>query len=123
MLEVRSRAQHRNGDGARRLAVAISRETGGDQRVLVGPDGARVVAERVVASLAGTESPHPPAGVELLVEQPLGGRGRLAVVQHSRPQQMTDVGCQAVNLALLAVKRQSMAATLWHPEVAAEAVT
>ena len=76
------------GDRARRLVVAVAGEAGGDQRVLVGPDGAGVVAERVVAGLARAEGPHAPAGVELLVEQPLGGRGRL----DARPGVRTTAG-------------------------------
>ncbi len=122
VLEVRRRLENRGGDRARRLAVAVAREAGGDQRVLVGPDGPGVVAERVVAGLVGAEGAHAPAGVELLVEQPLGGRGRLVLVEQARPQQMADVGGQAVDLALLAVQREGVAATLGHPEVVAEAL-
>ena len=60
-----------------------------------------------------------PAGVELLVEQALGGRGGLGVVEDPRPQQVADVGGQAVDLALVAVERERVAAALGHPEVAA----
>ena len=52
VLEVRCRGEDRGGDRARRVVVAVAREAGGDQRVLVRPDRAGVVAERVVAGLA-----------------------------------------------------------------------
>jgi hypothetical protein len=45
-----------------------------------------------------------------------------ASASSSRPQQVTDIGGQAVHLALLAVQRERVAATLGHPEVAAEAL-
>ena len=43
-----------------------------------------------------------------------------SLVQEARPQQVTDVGGQAVDLALLAVQCQGVTAALGHPEVAAE---
>ena len=78
VLEVRCRGEDRGGDRARRLVVSVAREAGGDQRVVVRPDRPGVVAERVVAGLARAEGADAPAGVELLVEQPLGGGGCLA---------------------------------------------
>ena len=76
MLEVRRGGEDRGGDRARRLVVSVAGEAGGDQRVVVRPDRPGVVAEWVVAGLARAEGPDAPAGVELLVEQPLGGGWR-----------------------------------------------
>ena len=105
-----------------RLVVAVAREAGGDQRVVVRPDRSGVVAERVVAGLARAERADAPAGVELLVEQPLGGGGCLGVVEDARPEQVADVGGQAVDLPFVAVERERVAAAFGHPEVAAEAL-
>ena len=46
----------------------------------------------------------------------------LAVVEDSRPQQMADVGGQAVDLAFVAVESEGVAAAIVYPEVAAEVV-
>src|SRR3984885_915352 len=120
MLEVRRRGEDRGGDRGRRLVVSVSSEAGGDQGVVVRPDRPGVVAQWVVAALAGAERADAPAGVELSVEEPLGGAGRLVVVEDSRPQQMTDVGGQAVHLAFVAVEGEGVVAAIRDPEVASE---
>ena len=76
----RSTARARSIDEAMRaggVAVAVARQAGGDQRVVVRPDGAGVVLERVVARLVGADGPHAPARVKLLVKQLPSGRRRL----------------------------------------------
>ena len=68
MLEVRRSGEDRRRDRACRLVMSVSGETGGDQRVVVGPDRPGVVAEWVVTGLARPEGADPPAGVQLLVK-------------------------------------------------------
>ena len=123
MLEVRRCGEDRGGDRARRFVVSVSSEAGGDQRVVVRPDRPCVVAEWVVAGLVRNKGPDAPAGIELVVEQSLRGRGRLAVVEDSRPQQVTDVGCQAVDLLFVAVQGEGVVAARGDPEVAAKALS
>ena len=80
VLEVRRRGEHRGGDRDCWL-VAVARQAGDDQRVLVRPDGSGVVAEGVVAGLAGAERPYAPAGVQLALQQTVGGGGCLTLVE------------------------------------------
>ena len=47
--------------------------------------------------------------------------GCLVLVEQPRPQQVADVGGQAVDLTLVAVERERVTAALGHPEVASEA--
>src|SRR6202042_3867161 len=96
-------------------------EAGSDQRVLMRPARPCVVAEWVVAGLEVAEGADAPARVELLVEQPLGGNGCFAVVEDPRPQEVSDIGRQAVDLALVAVQRKCVAAALGDPEIASKA--
>src|SRR5580658_3256266 len=87
----------------------------------MGPDRPGVVAEWVVSGLIPAEGAHAPAGKDLLAEQQLCRGGRLAVVKDSGPQQVPDVGGQAVDLLLVAVERKRVPTVFRHPEVTLEA--
>src|SRR5579871_5144483 len=84
------------------------------------PDRPGVVAQRVVAGLPRAERANAPAGVELLVEQEFSCSCRLALIEDPGPQQVSDVRCQAVDSALVAVEREGVASALFDPEVPAK---
>src|SRR6185312_7447817 len=84
------------------------------------PDGPDVVSEGVVAGLLRPERSHTPAGEELLTEQPIRDRRRFRLPQDPRPEEVADVGAQAVDLSLFAVERERVVTALGHPEIAAE---
>ncbi len=61
------RLEHGLRDAVGLLPKAIPGEPGGDERVVVGPDSADVVADRAVAGVLRGHRPHPPSR-----EHPLG---------------------------------------------------
>ena len=101
------------------VAVPVAREPGRDQRVVVRPDRADVVADRVVAALAARHRAHAPAGEELRSPSRCRATRRgLVVVDDAAPEQVPDVRGERVDLPLLAVEREREELALRDPEVA-----
>ena len=73
------------------LGTRRRREGHGDRRQWPGKAGEDLGQPMLEVRRRG-EGPDSPAGVQLLVEQPLRGYGSLAVVEDARPQQVPDVG-------------------------------
>jgi hypothetical protein len=113
--------QQKRGPCCPCLGTRRRREGHGDRRQWPGKAGEDLGQPMLEVRRRG-EGPDSPAGVQLLVEQPLRGYGSLAVVEDARPQQVPDVGGQAVDLPFVAVESEGVAAALVDPEVAPEVV-
>ena len=111
VLEVGSGGQDRARDRCRRLAVAVAGEARGDQRVVVGPDGSGVVAERVVAGLAWRRACGPPS--------PNRARPRAAARRSPRPRPRRGVPDQSrwpmFELRLSTWRLSPSRASAWQP--------
>src|SRR6185503_3642899 len=119
--EVRGRFENAERDARRLLPVAIAAQAPGDERVVEGPHGAHVVADRVVATLALGHRAYAPSGEEPIAQQVASAGARLVLVGDATPQQMPDVRGQRIDLAFLAVERQREEAALGDPVVGVEA--
>src|SRR5919201_1688666 len=119
--EVRRRFERRARHARGLIAEAVARKPVCDERVVVWPDGAVVVADRVVAGLAFGHRAHAPTREEGGPEEMRGDLGRLVLVHDAAPEQVPDVRGDAVDAALLAVEGEREAAPLRDPEILVEA--
>ena len=103
-------------------AVAVAPQAPGDDRVVVRPHRADVVADRIVRALARGHRPHAPAREQR--RRPSGARTHalgLVLVGDAAPQQVPDVRGERVDLALLPSSASAKKLALRHPEVLVEA--
>src|SRR3954447_3324912 len=116
------RLQLRQRDPVRVVAKACARESQGDDCVVVRPDRADVVADRVVAAIVGRERADAPAR-EHRVRHELSGDDTRALRRNDpRPEQVPDVGGHGVDPALVSVEADDViAAAVLGPEVVVEA--
>ena len=122
-VEEARRGEERLGDPVRcRPALAGAREPPRAERRVVRPDGAVVVAERVVGGVAGRHRPDPPPRPELVAISRLGD-GLDALGRHDpAPEQVARCSSRASRPALVAVERERVvAAALVDPERLVEA--
>ena len=94
----------------------VVRQAHRDDRIVVRPDGAVVVAERVVGGLAAREGPDPPAVESLGAEQSARHLARLGLGNGAGPEQVPHVGGGAAHLLFLAVQRDGVGARPFVPE-------
>ena len=86
------------GDLRRLLLEAVASQAPGDEGVVERPDGADVVADRVVAALAFGQRAHAPAARRASGPSGAGDRLRLRLVDDAAPEQMAVVRGQRVDL-------------------------
>lgn len=115
---VHERVRHRTG----LVVQAVPRQPQRDEGVVVGPDRTPVIRQRMVGGLAGGECAHAPAGEEVRFEEPAAHQLAVLLVQQARPQQMTRVRGERVDMAAVAVQRQRGEGVFTHPEVPLEPV-
>jgi hypothetical protein len=106
------RVDEPTGDPLGVLHEPVAHETRCHQGVVVRPDGAVVVAHRVVGSHGRRQRAHAPTGEHLGREQVLGDLRRLVLVDDSGPQAVAHVRGQAVDRTLVAVQAQGVPAAL-----------
>ena len=116
------RLQLRQGDPVRLVAEACPRESECDDCVVVRPDRADVVADRVVAAIVGRQRADAPAR-EHRVRHELTGDETCALLGNDPgPEQVPDVRGHGVDPALVAVEADDVvAAAVVGPEVVVEA--
>lgn len=110
----------RGGHGCGFGVQAVPRQAEGDHGVVVRPDAAAVVGQRVVRGLARGERTDAPAGEEVGLQQPSADGLCVDVVEDAGPQQMAGVRGEGVDLASRAVEGEGVEGLLRHPEVGVE---
>src|SRR5262249_50992815 len=103
------------------LLEAVAPQAPRDERVVEGPDGADVIADRVVAPFTFGERSHAPAREEAWAEEMVCDRLRLRLVDDAAPEQVADVRAEHVDLLSLAVESQSEVLAVRDPEIPVEA--
>src|SRR5512133_4233391 len=122
VVEMRRRVEHPPDDPLRLRPARVSGEAPGDQRVVVGPDGAVVVRERVEAAVGCGHRPDAPARPEVRAYEPVDHRVDAIGWDDAAPEQVADVRAERVDLLLVAVEREHVeAAPLLVPERLVEA--
>jgi hypothetical protein len=116
VAEERRRLDERNGDPVRLLAKAVPLQPKRDQRVVVRPDGAVVVPDRVVPTLAGGHRAHTPAREQHVRQQTLRDGGGALVGDDPAPEQMADVRGHRIDLPLIGVERKHVVPPRRAPE-------
>src|SRR5262249_25971500 len=120
---VRGRLELSEGDPVRLLAEAVAREPEHGDGVVVGPDGAGVVPDRVEAGVVWGEGADTPAGEHPVRNELADDEGGAVSGDDSRPEQVPHVRRQRVDLALVAVEPDDVvAAPFVRPEVGVEAL-
>src|SRR5262245_16641922 len=114
--------QHCLGNARGLLAKAVAPQTPCDDRVVVRPDRADVVADRIVAALRGRHRPYAPARKQSVAHQMLGAGLGLVIVDDAAPQEMANVGRERIDPSLLAVEPQGKEAALRDPKVLVKAL-
>src|SRR5919108_1421606 len=103
------------------VAKAVLPHSLGDECIVVWPDGAVVILDRVEAPVARRHRAHAPAAVHVFAQEFLHDTSGACLVDDSTPQQLAGVRRQRVDLALLAVQGERVMATALDPEVPIEA--
>ena len=116
VLEERRAVEERAHDELRLRTPTGLRETERDQRIVVRPDGAVVVLERVERALVGGESSNPPAGPERPRDELRGNLRDAVGGNDAAPQQMAHVGCERIDRPLVRVEPERIPAALRQPE-------
>ena len=104
------------GQQVRAIGRAARLQTGGDQCVVMRPDRARVVADRVVADLARRERADPPAREHVRGEQALGHDRGSRVRDDAGPQRLARIRGDARDRTLVAVERHRIEARIRQPK-------
>src|SRR5207237_592051 len=94
----------------------------GDQRVVVRPDRAVVVAHRVVARLPAGECPDPPAREEIRAQQTRAEETRAPGVRDAAEEEMARVRRDHLARPLVVVERQRIGPLALDPEVVVDAL-
>jgi hypothetical protein len=94
------------GNLCRFLLEAVATETPRREGVVEWPDGAVVVADRVVATFAFSERAHAPAGEKARPEQVARDSLCLRLVDDPTPEQVPVVGCERIHLPPVRVERE-----------------
>ena len=111
MAEVRRRLERALDDAQRLRKVGVAGQPGGDDRVVVGPDGAVVVREGVVGGVLLGHRADAPTGPHCLAHQGVHD-GVDALGGHDpAPEQVPHVGAHRVDLTLVAVEGEDVVAT------------
>ena len=97
-------------------SCAVAREAGRDEAVVVGPDRAVVVADRVVGGHLRRHGTNPPAGEEVGGGEALAQRCGAAVRDRAGPEQVAGIRGHAVDLPSPPVEAHRIRACLGHPE-------
>ena len=121
LAEVLGRLEDLADEPVRLVLEAVALQPGGGQRRVVRPDGARVVAERVVARLALGVGPDPPAREHRRAEQPVGDVASPGLGDDPAPQALAGVRPDRVGLALVGVEGHRVVALVLDPERLLEA--
>ena len=116
VLEERRAVEERAHDELRLRTPTGLRETERDQRVVVRPDGAVVVLERVERALVGGERADPPAGPERSRDELRGNLRDAVGGNDAAPQQMAHVRRERVDRPLVGVEAERVPAALRQPE-------
>src|SRR5262249_10751113 len=103
-------------DALRLLTSTGLREAERDERVVMGPDGAVVVLERVERGLVGGERADPPAGPERSRDELRGNLRNAVAGNDAAPQQMAHVGRERVDRPLVGVEAERIPAAFRQPE-------
>src|SRR5262249_13654510 len=119
-MKIGSRLEDAHGDASGLVLVTTTSEPKCDDRVVVGPDCAHVVANRVVSAIALGHRPPAPAGEEPFAHQMPHASGNLVVVDNSAPEEVSDVRRQRIDPALFSVESECKILAIWKPEIAIE---
>src|SRR5207247_6833610 len=112
----------RSYDLVRLLTQAVAGEALRDQRVVVRPHRAVVVAHRVVGWVLARKGADAPAGVHVRLHQPARDARRATRRRDAAPERMPGVARDRGDLPLVPVKRLRVARLRLHPEIALEAL-
>jgi hypothetical protein len=119
-LEVPGRVEDPFGDHRRLVLEPVSAEPPGDERVVEGPHGADVVADRVVPAFPLGQRSNAPTGEQPRAQE-IGDDGlRLGLVDDAAPQEMAVVRRERVDLVPLGVEREREVPFVRDPEVTVE---
>src|SRR5262245_30962526 len=110
VLEVAGRVQHSPDDPLRLGPARVPGKTPGDERIVMRPDRAVVVRERVEASVVRGHCSNAPARPEVRAHEPVDDRVDLRRRDDPAPEQVPDVRAERVDLLLLAVEREHVEA-------------
>jgi len=107
-------------DAGRFFPETVLAQAPRDDRVVVGPDGADMVPNRVVRAFALGHGADAPAGEQRVTHQMAGNAPRLVAIDDATPEEMADVRGERVHSALVAIERQSKELAVGNPEVTVE---
>ena len=114
--ELRGCVEQRAEEAAEVVVEAVLAQAAGEQRVVVRPHRAGVVAERVVARVAGGKRAHPPAREQRIAHQRVAHRAGAFGRDRSGPEQMAGVRREPRAGTLGAVETDGVGADLGQPE-------
>src|SRR5581483_2239394 len=103
-------------EGGRRVGLAVAAEAAGEDRVVVRPDRAVVVAHRVVAAAPDGERPHAEAREEVRLEDAARDERRVLRRGGPGPEHVARVRRGDAARALLAIEREDVRPELVVPE-------
>jgi len=110
------------GNDLRRFfAEPVACESGGYEAAVVGPDRSVVVLDGIVSALTLGHGSYAPSGEHFGAHQVVANIGGLIVIHDAAPQQLADVGAQAVHLAFGTVEGNGEELSVRNPVVLVEA--
>src|SRR5215212_4721920 len=105
-------------DQVGRLGIeAEALETGRDQRVVVRPDRAVVVAHRVEERLEAAERAQPPPAIDVLSPEALSGGPAFIAGQQSGPETVAGVGADDLDRPFFCIERERIEAAIAETKV------
>src|SRR5579883_109620 len=120
IIEIACRREHAGEDPLRKIVAPIAAKPRKDDRIVEGPDAARVITDRIEAAGMFRKRAHAPAGEHVGFHQPLGSEMGLVRVRYPRPERMSGVRADHADLLAVLIEREAVAPRFLHPEIAVE---
>src|SRR5689334_12488511 len=102
------------------LIESVVPEPGGNKRIVVRPDGAEVIPDRVVAWFFSGECTDAPTAKHVLGQQSFDRRAGILRVDNACPQRLSGIGRNCCRSTILRLQRQGVELPLLNPEVSIE---
>src|SRR5215470_17736547 len=87
----------------------------------MGPDGANVIAKRVISTFPLGHSPYAPPRKELVTHQMAHTSFGLLCIDNPAPEQMSNIGGERIHLASISIESQREKLPLIDPEILVKA--